>query len=250
MEENNMKCWIDQSLKIGTLATVPHFALAEVIKTAGFDWVWIDAEHGGFDENSAAAYCAVNAGGPKAFIRVPDTTPATIKRYLDTGCDGLIFPQVNSREDMEEIGRWALYPPQGQRSVGIARAQGYGSRLAEALKARTYALIPQIETAAGVGNIEAILGVECVDAVLIGPYDLSGSFGVPGDVSSPHVVESIASVLKACKKAMKPCGIFAGRPEAALGYVQQGFDLIAVGIDTMTLLNSYTALLAHVRKKV
>ena len=93
---------------------------------------------------------------------------------------------------MDEIARAALYPPRGERSVGIARAQGYGTRFAECLRTQDYVIIVQIETAAGVKNAASIAGHAAVDAVVIGPYDLSGSFGIPGEVDAPQVLEGIA----------------------------------------------------------
>ena len=100
----------------------------------------------------------------------------------------------------------------------------------------------QIETVAGVKNAQAIIEHESVDAVLIGPYDLSGSFGIPGQVDSPQVVESIAAVLSQSKKAGKPCGIFAATAEKAREYAEAGFDFIGVGMDTTVLLSAYTAI--------
>jgi 2-keto-3-deoxy-L-rhamnonate aldolase RhmA len=102
----------------------------------------------------------------------------------------------------------------------------------------------QIETVAGVRNAEAIANHAAVDAVVIGPYDLSGSFGIPGKIESSQVVESISSVLAVCKKAGKPCGIFAATTEKAKAYAKEGFDLIAVGMDCGTLLDGYKAVRA------
>ena len=128
--------------------------------------------------------------------------------------------------------------------MGIARAQGYGTRFAECLKHQDYAIVVQIETVAGVRNAEAIANHPAVDAVVIGPYDLSGSFGIPGKIESPQVVEGIASVLAICKKANKPCGIFAATAEKARTYAKEGFNLIAVGMDCTVLLDGYKAVRA------
>jgi len=167
---------------------------------------------------------------------------SAIKRFLDTGCDGIILPQMSSSAEVDEIARAALYPPRGERSVGIARAQGYGTRFAECLRRQDYAIIVQIETAAGVRNAETIVGHEAVDAVVIGPYDLSGSLGIPGQIEAPQVVEGIAAVQAFCSKAGKPCGIFAADSEKAKAYALAGFDLIAAGMDCSVLLNGYKAL--------
>ena len=131
----DVKAWLQSGgMKLGTIVTIDHPAIVEIARLAGFDWLWIDGEHGRFNEVSAATACAVTAGGPPTFVRLPDLSATAIKRFLDTGCDGIILPQVSSAAEVDEIARAALYPPRGERSVGIARAQGYGTRFAECLR--------------------------------------------------------------------------------------------------------------------
>jgi 2-keto-3-deoxy-L-rhamnonate aldolase RhmA len=239
----DVKAWFQrQSPMLGTILTIDHPTIVEIARLAGFDWLWVDAEHGRFNEISASLACAVNSGGPPVFVRLPDRSATAIKRYLDTGCDGIILPQVSSVVEVDEISRAALYPPRGERSIGIARAQGYGTTFAEYLQTRSYAIIVQIETVAGVANAQEIIEHDAVDAVLIGPYDLSGSFGIPGQIEAPQVIESIRSVLALCKKAGKPCGIFAATPEKARTYATQGFGFIGVGMDTIALLDAYKSI--------
>jgi 2-keto-3-deoxy-L-rhamnonate aldolase RhmA len=218
-------------------------AAIEVARLAGFDWLWIDGEHGQFNEVSAAVACALCAGGPPAFVRLPDFSPTAIKRFLETGCDGIILPAVSTLDDVKVIARAALYPPRGERSVGIARAQGYGATFQEYLTGKSYAIVVQIETISGVRNAREIVGHDAVDGVIIGPYDLSGSFGIPGQVEAAEVVQAIAEVRGICRRAGKPCGIFAATAEKAREYATAGFEMIAVGIDTAVLLNSYKQLL-------
>jgi 2-keto-3-deoxy-L-rhamnonate aldolase RhmA len=232
--------WVHASSpRFGTLVTVDNPAIMEVARLAGFDWLWIDAEHGQFHDTGAAVACALCAGGPPAFVRLPDFAPTTIKRFIDSGCDGIILPSVSTPADVQAIARAALYPPRGERSIGIARAQGYGATFAECLATKSYAIVVQIETAAGVMNAAEIVASDAVDGVIIGPYDLSGSFGIPGQVEAPQVVEAIDRVLALCRDAAKPCGIFAATAEKAREYAAQGFDLIAVGIDTSILFSAY-----------
>ena len=234
------RAWLQSSgMKLGTIVTIDHPAIVEIARLAGFDWLWIDGEHGRFNEVSAATACAVAGGTVPLFVRLPDRSPTAIKRFLETGCDGIILPQVSSEEEVDQIARAAIYPPIGERSVGVARAQGYGARLAESLAKQDYAIAVQIESVAGVRNAEAIAAHLAVDAVVIGPYDLSGSFGLPGQIDSPQVVDAIARVQKVCEAAGKPCGIFAATVEKAKAYAEAGFQLIAVGIDCTVLLNGY-----------
>ena len=214
----------------------------EIARIAGFDWLWVDAEHGRFNEATAALCSAISAGGPPVFVRLPDHSPTTIKRYLDAGCDGIILPQVSTVEDVDSIARAALYPPRGQRSVGIARAQGYGARFAESIREQEYAILVQIETVAGVQNAKTIIGHPAVDGVIVGPYDLSGSFGIPGQIDAPEVTRAIAGVKSTADAAGKPCGIFAASAEKARAYAEAGFSLIGAGIDSNILLNAYKAM--------
>ncbi len=232
-----MRQWLNsRSPKAGTVVTISNPVLAEIVKLAGFDWIWIDGEHGNFDCAGAAAYCAINAGGPKTFVRLPDHSPTQIKKFLDIGADGIILPQVSSLQEVREIGVHALYPPRGRRSVGISRAQGFGTTLAQSIREQSYLIFVQIETSAGVGNIDEIVQSEVVDGVLIGPYDLSGSYGVPGEIQAPVVQRGIKQVLASCKAAGKPCGIFAATSSLGRAYIEAGFDLITVGVDSSMLL--------------
>jgi len=239
----NLRTWIkEHSPRVGTLLTVDSPAIIEVARLAGFDYLWIDAEHGQFNDTAAALACALCAGGPPAFVRLPDFSPTSIKRFLETGCDGIILPAVSTAADVDAIARAAIYPPRGQRSVGISRAHGYGATFRQYLETQSYSILVQIETREGVENAEAIAAHPAVDAVIIGPYDLSGSYGIPGQVDAPSVLESIERVRDACRAAAKPCGIFAATAEKARAYAAQGFELIAAGIDTSLLLDAYTSL--------
>jgi 2-dehydro-3-deoxyglucarate aldolase/4-hydroxy-2-oxoheptanedioate aldolase len=243
----DVRSWLRSGgTKLGTILTIDHPAIAEIASLSGFDWLWIDGEHGRFNEATASVACAVTVDGPPVFVRLPDRSATAIKRFLDIGCDGIILPQVSSSAEVDEIARAALYPPRGERSVGIARAQGYGSKFPECLQQQDYAIIVQIETKDGARNAEAIVKHDAVDAVIIGPYDLSGSFGIPGKIDSPQVVESTASIQALCRQSAKPCGIFAATAEKAKSYATEGFDLIAVGMDCSILLSGFKAMRASV----
>lgn len=235
-------------LKVGTILTIDNIAIPEIAALAGFDWLWVDAEHGQFDERSAAAACAVNAGRVPTFVRLPDQSPSSIKKFLEIGCDGIILPLVSSAAEVDQIAPAALYPPQGERSVGITRANGYGARFSECLQRRDFAIIVQIETVLGVRNADAIIGHSAVDAVIIGPFDLSGSFGIPGQIDAPQVEEAIRRVQLWCREHRKPCGIFAVNAEKAPEYRRAGFDLIAVGVDSSILLSGFKSLREAVRQ--
>jgi 2-keto-3-deoxy-L-rhamnonate aldolase RhmA len=249
MQSMDVKKWLrTDGLKLGTILSIDHPAIAEIAGLAGFDWIWVDAEHGRFNELSAATACAVNAGRLPTFVRLPDQSSTAIKRYLDIGCDGIILPMVSSASQVDEIARAALYAPRGERSVGIARAHGYGARFAEYLQQQDYAIVVQIETVSGLENADEIASHPAVDAVIIGPFDLSASFGIPGQIENQQVVEGIDTVQKSCRRHGKPCGIFAATADKARQYVQSGFEFIGVGIDCSVLLSGFSSLCEAIRK--
>ena len=122
----DIKGWLQtDGMKLGTIVTIDHPAIVEMARLAGFDWLWIDGEHGRFNEVSAATACAVNAGGTPLFVRLPDRSATAIKRFLDIGCDGIILPQVSSVAEVDEIARAAhCIPPRGERGVGNRTSAG------------------------------------------------------------------------------------------------------------------------------
>src|SRR6516164_4825608 len=116
---------------IGTLVTTSSPEVAEVLALAGFDWLFIDLEHGSLSIQDAQSVIQVVAGRCFTVVRVPDASAENVKRVLDTGCDGIIAPHVNSADEARTIVALAKYPPDGERSVGLGRAQGYGLNFAD-----------------------------------------------------------------------------------------------------------------------
>lgn len=221
----------------GTLTSLPSAEVAEILVEAGFDWLFVDMEHGGFDTAGVQLVLQAVAGRKPCLVRVPRNEPNAIARALDTGADGLIFPHVNTAEEARECVAAALYPPEGTRSIGLARAQGYGARVAESLSGanRATVRVAQVEHILAARNIAGILAVPGIDAVFIGPFDLSGSLGKPGRTSDPEVVEAIRTVREAAAAAGIPSGIFAPNAEAGRAAASAGFTLIAVATDALLL---------------
>jgi len=218
---------------IGTLVTLPSPELAEISAGAGFDWLFLDMEHGLLD--LGAVQRVVQAVGERCpcLIRVPVNEEAWIKKALDIGSAGLIFPHLNTPEEAASVVRLSQYPPQGARSMGMARAQGYGARFDEYLASanKETTLVAQIEHIDAVRNIDGILDVPGIDAAFIGPYDLSASLNKAGRVADPDVVEAIGLVRKACEARGKPIGIFVRDTETAAKALMGGFSLVCVGMD-------------------
>jgi 2-keto-3-deoxy-L-rhamnonate aldolase RhmA len=158
-------------------------------------------------------------------------------------------PQVNTAAQAADVVRWSRYPPDGERGVGLARAQGYGQSFREYLRSANdeIAVIVQAEHARAVDNIEAIVKVPGVDAVLLGPYDLSASLGKMGQVDDPVVVAAIRRVTEVCRAARMPLGYFGVTAAAVAPYVAQGYTLIVAGVDTLYLGQGAKALLAELK---
>ena len=234
---------------VGTVLTLPSAAVAEVLADVGYDWLFVDGEHGPLSIEAIVAILQAAQHRCPCLVRVPANEEAWIKRVLDAGADGIIAPLVNSVETARQVVAWSKYPPEGRRSVGGGRAHGYGRTFDRYLQSanRRIAVVVQIEHVDGARQIEAILDVAGIDAVFIGPYDLSGSLGKPGRIDDPEVRAHIRDVRDACLRRGKPLGIFTAADEAAKAYIDQGFVLLAVGADAVHLGNAAQASLDNVR---
>ena len=220
---------------VGTIVTLAAPEVAEVLSGAGFDWLFVDTEHAPLD--MLAAQTLLSAASVPCVVRVADGHEATIKKALDIGAAGIVVPMVNSASQARAIVQFAKYPPLGVRGVGIVRAQGYGFGFADYVKTaneRT-AVIVQCEHVAAVEAIDAIAAVAGVDAIFVGPYDLSGSMGRLGDVEHPDILAALAKVRDACKRAGRALGIYVANAERARAFAAEGYSLIAVGIDAQLL---------------
>jgi 2-dehydro-3-deoxyglucarate aldolase/4-hydroxy-2-oxoheptanedioate aldolase len=219
---------------VGTILTLPVPELVEMCARADFDYLWLDMEHGLFDI-AALQRGVIAAGNVPCLARVPVNEEAWIKRALDSGVAGLIIPQVNTAEAARSAVRATRYPPQGARSVGIGRAQGYGADFAQyvARANAEIALLVQIEHVQAVENLEVILAVEGIDGLVIGPYDLSASLGMPGRLDDPQVVALIERVLRVCQERGMPVGIFSADASGARRALQAGYRLVAAGLDSL-----------------
>jgi 2-keto-3-deoxy-L-rhamnonate aldolase RhmA len=234
----------------GPLLTLAAPEVAELFVLAGFDWVWIDLEHAPLSLDQAQRLIQAVAGRAGTAIRVPWNDPVHIKRALDLGCDGVIVPQVRTAAEARQAVAAAKYPPAGIRSVGIARAQQYGMTLQEyVLHANDrVAVILQIEHADAVPNIAEILAVPEVDAIVVGPYDLSASMGRPGEITHPDVAAMVARVAGACNDRGVAWGAFAPDADSAIVHLGRGASLITLGTDTIYLWKGALAALAYLRQ--
>ena len=234
---------------LGTMVTLASAASAEILAAAGFDWLFIDGEHGPLETRELNEILQAVSHKTACIVRVPQAAEVPIKRALDLGAHDIIVPQVNTAEQAADVVRWSRYAPEGARGVGLARAQGYGQTFRDYLRTANdeIAVIVQAEHALAVDNIEAIAHVPGVDAVLLGPYDLSASLGKMGQVDDPAVVAAIRRVTDACRAAGMPLGFFGVTAAAVLPYAAQGYTLLVAGVDTLYLGAGAKALLNELR---
>ena len=225
---------------IGTIVTLDSPAVAEILAASGLDWLFIDGEHAPLETSDILALLQAVGRQVPCVVRVAAPEELQIKKALDVGAQGVIIPSVNSAEQAARMVSYARYSPEGSRGVGLARAQGYGTTFSEYLESANdeIAVVLQAEHVKAVENIDAIVKVPGVDAIFIGPYDLSASLGKMGMLDDPTVVEAIEHVTTTCVNAGVPLGIFGATPAAVLPYVERGFSLVAVGVDTVLLYSA------------
>jgi len=222
---------------VGTMVTLPTPSTAEILADAGFDWLFVDAEHGPLDVNDIQGILQAVGDRVPCVVRVPECSEAWIKRVLDLGAHGVIVPQTNTAEMVADVVRYSRYAPEGSRGVGLARAHGYGFKFAEYVASANdeIAVIVQAEHRRAVEDIAAIVAVEGVDAVLLGPYDMSASYGKMGQIDDPEITGAIEKVISTCKAADIPIGSFGVDADAINGYAKQGCTLLAAGVDVLFL---------------
>jgi 2-dehydro-3-deoxyglucarate aldolase len=234
---------------IGAVVCLPSPDVAEIVAGAGFDWLWIDTEHTPTSDETCQRM--LQAIGPlcPGLIRVAENRDVLIKRALETGCAGVIVPQVRSAAEAADAVAACRYPPEGRRSVGAARAHAWGRNFDGYLASANddLCVVVQAEHVDAVHAIDAIAAVPGIGCVLVGPYDLSASMGIAGQVRDPRVEGAILKVRDACRKARVPAGIFAGDPGLARKWKAEGFQLIGMGTDVGYLTASVDAAIAAFR---
>jgi 2-keto-3-deoxy-L-rhamnonate aldolase RhmA len=221
----------------GVLLNLPSPAVAEILAEAGFDWLFIDGEHGAIDTTELVAILQAVERDLACIVRVPALGNAAIKRALDMGAAGVLVPQVETAEQAREAVRLARYAPAGERGMGLARAHRYGFAFREYVAGANDAIsvIVQAEHARAVENIDRIAAVSGLDAVFLGPYDLSASLGHPGELDHPRVVEAIDHVTQVCQAAGMPLGYFGIDASAVKPFIARGYTLICAGVDCVLL---------------
>jgi len=225
---------------VGTWISIGHPSVAEMSASLGFDFLLVDTEHTTMSletvENVVRAADAA-PGETETVVRVPWNDHVRIKRVLDIGVDGVMVPMVESAAQARDLVSATRYPPEGDRGIAAGRATDYGLRFEEYVRNADGSILTvvQIETERGLENVGDIAAVDGIDALFVGPADLSGSLGVFGQWNSERFVAAIDEVVETSQSADTPVGTLTLATEDIPVRLDQGFDFLVVGKDMSTL---------------
>jgi len=231
---------LNREITLGTWIQIGHPACAEIFARAGFDWICVDLEHAVIDlETMTSIFRALNNSECVPVVRLPTNDPVWIHRSLDAGAKAIIVPMVKTAEEAERAVREAKYPPQGVRGFGYSRANLHGMNFDEYTKTANdeIAMIMQIEHIDAIPNLDAILQVDGVDGLFIGPYDLSGSMGIVGQLDHPKMIGTQEQFLTACRNHNTSAGmhVVKSNDESIQKAINMGYTLLALGLDNVFL---------------
>ena len=222
-------------LMVGVGCVLGSSLTAEMAGRAGFDWLWLDLEHGSGDYMALLHQVQAISGTAAApVVRVRWNEPPLFKRVLDLGVAGVVVPWVNTRAEAEQAARAMRFPPEGVRGVArLNRATGFGEQFDAYFASANENLLTvvQIETAEAVRNAPEIAAVPGVDVLFVGPLDLSVSLGAPNQTEHPQFREALDRVLGACRAQGKAAGIMVPREDMMEQLVEQGFTFLVAGSD-------------------
>ena len=239
MRENRLRTlWAaDQAAVNGWLA-IPSAFSAEVMAHQGWDSLTVDLQHGVVDYAQMVGMLqAISTTGTVPVVRVPWLEPGILMKALDAGAYGVICPMVNTREEAQRFVAWTSYAPRGTRSFGPIRATLYGGADYPQHADRTIVRFAMIETAQALDNLDAILSVEGLDAIYVGPSDLSLSLGCKPvfDDVEPKAAAAIAHIVERARAHGVKAGIHNGRPDVAAARIAAGYRFVTLGSDARFL---------------
>jgi 2-keto-3-deoxy-L-rhamnonate aldolase RhmA len=253
MRKNTVKeALAEGKLQLGTgFGQLRSPEIPRILAAAGFQWAFLDTEHGGFDLETVQDICRVSVMvGLSPIVRVADLQYSLIARSLDCGAQGIIFPRVESPELLERAISWTKFPPLGVRGYGLSPVNlDYEtvtfSQVIEHVNANTM-VVMQIETRRALDMREELLSVPGIDAVMVGPADLSISLGVPGEFQHPTMVEAMEAIRDTCIRRGIAPGTQTRSPGLARFWKERGMRFLGCSNDTSMLFDQATALAAQI----
>lgn len=252
MRENRLRTlWAADKAVVNGWLAVPHSFAAETMAHQGWDSLTIDLQHGVVDYGQMIGMLqAISTTPTVPVVRVPWLDPAHLMKALDAGAYGLICPMVNTREDAQKLVAWTHYAPMGTRSFGPVRALLYGGPDYPEKANETIVTFAMIETAQALDNLDAIMSVEGLDAVYIGPSDLSIAMGCTPtfDDVEPPVAQAIDHILERAKAHGLVAGIHNGRADKARERIAKGFRFVTIGSDARLMAAGSQQILSQMRQ--
>jgi 2-dehydro-3-deoxyglucarate aldolase len=230
----------NRQLSLGSWISIGNTSTAEIMARAGFEWLVVDLEHTAIDLGMACEMIRViDLCGVTPLVRLTSNDANQIKRVMDAGAHGILVPMVCSAEEATKAVSATRYAPKGTRGVGLSRAQGYGATFAEYLawQAEGPVVIVQIEHITAVDRLGDIISVPGVDGVIIGPYDLTCSMGIPGQFENPDFLDAMARIRAIARGRGIPVGTHIVEPDlkALAEAVSDGFTFIVYSVDQRLL---------------
>jgi len=227
---------------IGSWMQIPSTSVAEIMGDAGYDWIAVDLEHGSMSTSQLPdLFRAIELGDTLPLARLAHGHLKDAKDALDAGAGGIIIPMIETAQQLQSIIQYACWPPEGIRGVGFSRANLYGKYFAEYTEeARKTLIVAQIEHINAVSNIDEILNVPGLDAIIIGPYDLSASMNITGDFENPAFKTAFNKILEACIRLKKAAGVHIVQPNSLEldKRIKERFQFIAYSIDSVFINES------------
>ena len=251
MRENRLRTlWKSGGAAVNGWLTVPSSFSAETMAHQGWDTLTIDMQHGMIDDAALVPMLqAISTTDTVPIVRVPWLEPGILMRALDAGAYGVICPMVNSREDAHKLVAYTHYPPRGTRSFGPLRAVLYAGLDYVQHANDTIVTFAMIETAEALDNLDDILSVEGLDAIYIGPSDLSLALGCTPtfDDLEPKAFEAVEHILARAKAHGVVAGIHNGTPEAARRRIAKGFQFVTISSDARLMADGAQQVISAMR---
>lgn len=230
---------------IGSWMQIPHASIAEIMGEAGYDWIAVDMEHGAVSAHQLPdLFRALELGGTLPLVRLAQGSVKDCKQALDAGAGGVIVPMVESAEQLKAARDACRWPPAGTRGVGFSRANLFGKHF-EVYREEAQAplLVAMIEHGRAVQRLGEILDVEGLDAILIGPYDLSSSMGLTAQFDHPEFVRAMQRIRTETQQRHIACGVHVvpAAPEQLQQRLDEGYRFLAYSMDSVMLNHAATA---------
>ncbi len=251
MRPNNLRTlWANHKPVINGWLAIANGFSAEIMANQGWDSLTVDLQHGLLDYQAMTTMLqAISTTNTVPVVRVPWLEPGIIMKTLDAGAYGVICPMVNTREDAQRLVAYTNYAPRGTRSFGPVRALIYGGADYPTHANDTIVRFAMIETAQALDNLDTILSVEGLDAIYIGPSDLSLSLGCKPtfDDVEPKVAQAIAHIVERAKAHGVKAGIHNGRVDVAKARIAMGYQFVTISSDARLMAAGAQEILGAMR---